>query len=258
MLTQASYLRPLPFFFRVGLTILTVVLGGGFVASAGHLFNQHNKRDEIPGLTVDDVKGVYHGIRTRAPLLVALENDHPETLPADDRDRLIKWLTSNRITEDYDNLDMGDNAPAEIIARNCVSCHARNASDPVARKLPLEFLDDIKAIAVSRDVTPNAKEILTTSTHTHAISLATFSFTLALLLALTRFRGRVTGVLLALHALGLICDIGGWWLTRLHPTFAYMIISGGAVYFITTGILTLQLVADLWLRNKPASEKPSG
>ncbi len=254
---HVSTLRTLPFSFRLGITLLCVLLGGGFAASAGHLFFHDHKRDERPGLTVDDVKGVYKGIRTRAPLLVALESNHPPTLPPEDSERLIKWLTGNRITEDYDNFDLGENAPAEIIARNCVSCHARNASDPVARKLPLEFLDDIKSVAVSRDITPNSIEIVTSSTHTHAISLATLSFVLGILLVLSRFRGRFTGIVFALHAFGLLSDIGGWWLTRLYADFAYMIVAGGAIYFISTAILTLQVLADIWLPNRTTTRTKS-
>jgi len=249
----AFHLRSLNIGFRLGLTLLCVVLCGGFAASAGHLFFHDHKRDERPGLTVDDVKGVYHGIRTRAPLLVALDRKHPATLPEDDRGRLIKWLTGNKITEEYDNLDLGDKAPAEIIAKNCVSCHARNASDPVAKKLPLEFLDDVRAVAVSREVNPNSVEIITSSTHVHAVSLATLSFVLALLVSFTRFRGGFVGLLVMLNGLGLLVDIGGWWLTRHYEQFAYLIVGGGAVYFVSSLLLVVMVVGDLWLPRKEGS-----
>lgn len=251
-MTDFPRLRTLGALHRLALTLLCLVLAGGFAASASHLLIKTSGRDQVKGMSLDDVKGTYHGIRTRAPLLMALERNHPETLPAKDRETLIKWLNGSRITEDYDNPDLGDAAPAEIIARNCVSCHGRNATDSQAKKLPLEFLDDVRAVAVSRDVTPNPVEAVVASTHAHAVSLATLSMLLVLLTACSRWRGGLTGLILTVHALGLACDIGGWWLTRHHAELAAMIVAGGAAYFATSGLLMLMVLAELWL---PSREK---
>jgi hypothetical protein len=254
LLPRQSYLRTLPGAFRLGIFFILLVLGGGFLASARHLYNHDHKRDERPGLTVDDVKGVYHGIKTRAPMLVALESGHPEGMPQADRDDLLKWLNGDKLRDDYDNLDLGDRAPAELITKNCISCHARSASDPVAKKMPLEFLDDVMAVSVSRNVTPNSVEIITNSTHTHAISLATLSLTLCGLVALTRFRGGFIGIVAALHGLGLLGDIGGWWLTILHPDFAIMIMICGGIYFLTTATLSIAIALDLLLKQRGPGE----
>jgi hypothetical protein len=240
-------LRSLGFSARLGITLLCLVFVIGFAASAGHLFYHDHKRDERPGLTVDDVQGVYHGIRSRAPMLVALEANHPETLPAEDRQRLISWLNGTKLNEEYDNLDLGENAPAEIIARNCISCHARNSSDDIAKKMPLEFFDDVRKVAVSRDIQPNSIEIVTASTHTHALSLATLSFVLIFLILGTRFKGGAIGMMIFVNGFGLLADIGGWWLTRSNPDFAKLIIAGGACYFISSLLMLLLVVIDLWL-----------
>lgn len=247
-------LRSLGFSARLGITLLCFVFVIGFAASAGHLFYHDHKRDERPGLTIDDVEGVYHGIRSRAPLLVALEANHPETLPAEDRQRLITWLTGTKVTQEYDNFDLGENAPAEIIARNCISCHSRNSTDEVAKKLPLEFLDDIRAVSVSRDIQPNSIEIVTASTHTHALSLATLSIALIFLLICTRFKGGAIGMIIFVNGFGLLADIAGWWLTRSNPDFAKLIIAGGALYFISSLLMLLLIVIDLWM---PAKTKKS-
>lgn len=246
-MADALLLRSLGSLHRLGLTFLLLMLAGGFVASGTHLFNKTHERDQLKEMSLDDVKGTYHGIRTRAPLLVALERNHPESLPAADRERLTKWLTGNRVTEDYDNPDLGANAPAEILSKNCISCHSRNATDAAAKKVPLEFLDDVRVLATSRDVSPNPAEAIVASTHAHAISLGTMSLVLGLMLGLSRWRGGFAGLVFAVHGLGLICDIGGWWLTRSNDSFAMLIVAGGAAYFATAGLLLLMLIADLWL-----------
>src|SRR5690606_26114642 len=131
--------------------------------------------DQQPGLSRDDLASAYHGLNAPASLLTALERNHPQDLDPQARDILISWLKSPRINEDYDNIDLGENAPAELIAANCLSCHSRTATDPIARGIPLDYWDDIQRLAFSRDIPPVPLKITAVSTHTHALSLSAMS-----------------------------------------------------------------------------------
>jgi hypothetical protein len=107
---------------------MLMTLGGGLIAALLHMQLHHQNRDSEPGLTVTDLKGVYHGVTSEAPMLRQLKNGHPKdktpdgssTISDEERQILIDWLNSDRISEDYDNLDLGDAAPAEIIAIGCL------------------------------------------------------------------------------------------------------------------------------------------
>ena len=126
-------LRDLPFAARLALTLLLLVNLGGCLASGLHMVRHHENRDERDGLSMTDLQGAYHGVQSRAALLVALESGHPDELgeaPLDGASRtlLVEWLTGNRLSEGYDDIDLGDRAPAEILDQSCVSCHSRNAS----------------------------------------------------------------------------------------------------------------------------------
>ena len=174
------------------MTFLLLTITGGMVASAAHLVLHHENRDEEPGLSMQDIEGAYHGVRTTATLVTSLDTGHPDTLPAADRTRLLEWLRGDSIADDYDSLDLGDNAPAEIIQRQCLSCHARGSSegDGIGESVPLEYFDDVVKIAVSRDVEPVATEILVASAHTHALTMGALSIVLSLLAWCTRWPGR--------------------------------------------------------------------
>jgi hypothetical protein len=238
--------------FRLGLSCLVLVLLGGLAASATHLWQHHEMRDERPGLTLDDLTGAYHGIRSRSPMVVALEDGHPDELPAAERDALLAWLASDRVTEDYDSLALGERAPAEILDRSCLSCHSRDSEDEVAAKRPLEYWDDVKAVAFSRDISPTDAEIVISSAHTHALGMGTVSVLALLLGWLTRWPRGLVGILASGSGLGLLLDLGAWLPAREAAGLVPVLAAAGALWMTSTALLLLLTLADLWL---PARER---
>jgi hypothetical protein len=238
--------------FRLGLSLLLCVNLGGFAASGLYLVQHHDNRDERAGFTLDDVRGHYRGVERRAPLLVALERGHPAELdgaPELDttrREMLIAWLAGDRISEDFDDLDLGDDAPAEVLAASCLGCHARNADDPLGRALPLEYWDDVRDLAFSREVSPVSDEILLASTHTHAIALGTTSLLLVCLLALTGWPRALKSALALGAGGGLALDLGCWWLAPHSDLAVHGIVIGGVLFAGSVGLVLLAILVDLW------------
>jgi hypothetical protein len=241
-------LRDLGALARLGITCLCLVLLGGFAASVSHIYIHDHKRDERPGLTIDDIKGVYHGVQSRSPLLVALEAGHPDTTSPEERSALLAWLNGGRVNEEYDDFDKGDMAPAEIIARECVSCHNRAYTDPtgIGQRMPLDTWDAVRVVAYSRDIQPNSLAIVVNSTHTHALAIGTLCLIIAALGLGTRLPRMVVNPLIALMGVGLLADLAAWWITRLYADFAYVIIAGGAAFCIGSVLLLLLVIVDLW------------
>jgi hypothetical protein len=249
---------------RVGLTCVVLVALGGLAASGRHLVDHHQDRDERPGLSLDDIRGAYHGVRTTAPLVIALGRDHPNDVTEDvallltdqERDVLTQWLQSDRISEDFDNLDLGEAAPAEIMAERCLACHSRQATlgEGVGERIPLDFWDDVKKVAFSREINPVDVEILTISMHTHALSLATLSFVAAGLLLATAWPRRFAHGLIAVLGVALAADLAGWWLARPWPGAVWIIVVGGGVFGAAAALALLAVLADLW---RPAPKEES-
>lgn len=256
-MTSFPQLRSLSFLARVGLTCMLLTLMGGLVASVLQIRQHHENRDERPGMSMDDLIAAYHGIQTVAPLKRALREGHPDDLPQPERQVLLNWLESDRISEDYDSLDLGMDAPAEIIAQSCLQCHARQATqgDGIGRAMPLEYWDDIARLAFSRDIKPTSIEILIVSTHTHALSIGMLTIVSGLLLLMTRCPRALTGTLIFLAGAGLFADIAGQWLGRWHVGFVYAVLVGGAAFGAATGLMILAAILDMWLPNRSASAK---
>jgi hypothetical protein len=132
----------------------------------------------------------------------------------------------------------------------------RSSSGPeAAPDIPLEYWDDVQALAVSRNVQPVPLEILAASTHTHALGMAAIGGVIGLLGLLTSWPRRLVGLVVGAMGVGLMLDLGGWWLTRMEPGFAVMVVAGGTAYTGGLSLLGLLVLVDLCLpAKKPASE----
>ncbi len=248
---SAPQLSALPFALRVALSLLLFILIGGFAASGLHMMEHHENRDERPGVSMDDLRGAYHGVNSRAGLSIALDKGHPgeidgqEALPKRAQDILVKWLSSDRITEDYDNLDLGDDAPAEILGEFCSDCHSSKSKDKLAKAIPLDYFDDVKKIAFSREIRPVDTKILLASTHTHALALGTLTLLVSMLFFLTRWPAKIRHVLILAASLGLFCDLAAWWVARSSGAFVVVIAIAGAVFAGSVLLMMLGILVDL-------------
>ena len=134
-----------------------------------------------------------------------------------------------RLSPTYDSLDLGADAPAEIIAVSCLDCHARSSEGehaaPGVRPMPLE--------------------VLANSTHTHALGMSAIGIALSLLALLTSWPRVIVGAVIGLTGVGLALDISGWWITRAVSDWAYVVIAGGAAYTGGLSLLGVLVLADL-------------
>lgn len=249
-------LRRLPYCFRVGIAVLVVTLLGGYIVSGLFMRMHYDNRDEVKGLSMNDIIGAYHGVQTPSPLIAALETGHPESLVASERTALLTWLRGDRVSMDYDNLDLGEDAPSEIIAMNCLECHTRSSTGENAKAdVPLEYWDDIRVLANSKDIQPAGKNIVAMSQHAHAPSMAIILMVLGVVCAWTRFNKTLVGFFVFVGAVGLLVDMAGWWITREVAWFAYAIVVGGGLYAAATSVVGLLILVDCLL---PAGKAKAG
>lgn len=248
-MTSLPRLSRLPLLARLGVTGIVASLLLGVWASLVHMQEHHQNKDGEPGVSMDDLVGAYHGLERPALLRVALEAGHPEGLAANERALLLEWLSGTTISEQYDDLELGDASPAEVIARGCLDCHSRQSDegDGIGKEVPLEYWDDVAKLAFSRSLEATPREILVTSLHTHASSLALISLaTLALLLA-TRWPTGLKSLVAAASGLGLFVDLACQLAARSNELLVWGVALGGAAWSLATVAACLATLADLWL-----------
>jgi hypothetical protein len=267
-------LRRLPLALRVALAALVLSLALGEAASLYHLYRHHEKRDETAGLSFTDFVGSYRGVDEPSRLRRVLEEPHGRDHLPDlkEREALSRWLAGRRINEEYDSVDLGELAPAEILARRCVSCHARSPKDTagaagIGATLPLEFWDDVAKVAFAKRLDPVPVDLLAMSTHAHALTLPLVLLAVGALALLTSWPRGPMRWLVAAGCVGLLVDLASWWLARADvawlapiagPFYVDLIVAGGALF---SGALALELALilfDLLLPSAPARGTAAG
>lgn len=245
-MTPFPKLRDLGFFARLGLLGLMFTLAGGIVTSIIQIEQHYSPRDQEPGLSMQDLKGAYHGVKAPSPLLTAIKDkSHPPELPRSKRDAIVRWLEGNRVQTDYDNIDLGDFAPAEIIATDCLSCHGRASKVAAAKKTPLDDWDSVKRIAFSKTIERTPTDKLIISAHAHMLSMATITIVLALLLFMTTFPKRLVELLTAFMGVFLFLDFAGWWLARALAEGTYLVVVAGGLYNASASLVVLLVMVEL-------------
>lgn len=242
-----SRLRSLPLGARLGLSGVVLTLALGLWASLEHLAAHHEKRDGESGVSLTDLRGAYHGLDDPAPLLVALEGGHPESLGAGERELLETWLRGGKVSEQYDDLDLGESAPAEVLADACLDCHGRESAVESGRGLSLETWDDVKSVAFARSLEATPREILLVSTHTHALALGTLTLALAFLVLATGFPSWLKSALIGAAGIALFLDLACWWLAREQAGFVLVLAAAGAVYAAATAASAGLVLLDMWM-----------
>ncbi|TAJ17519.1 MAG: hypothetical protein EPO68_09410 [Planctomycetota bacterium] len=248
MSAPALRLRALPFLVRVGLSGVVAALALGLWASLEHVREHHQNRDGQAGVSSTDLLGAYHGVSVPAPLVTALERGHPEALAPADRDALLAWLRGADVSQRYDDPDLGERAPAELLGRSCLACHARRATDGdgIGERVPLEYWDDVAKLAQAQELAATPRAILVTTTHTHALALGTLAVIVGALAWATRF-GKLRELVIAAMGIGLAADLASWWLVRESASWLWLLIGAGALYAASTALALVLVLAELWL-----------
>jgi hypothetical protein len=172
---------------------------------------------------------------------------------------LLQWLEGDpdKIVPNWDNLDLGDEVPADLLDASCVSCHSRTAAPELRADPPLEYLDDIRAVAFSREISPSDIKLLIASTHAHSLGLATITLLLVGLIFATRFGPRLKGGLALAASGGLLFDLAAWWLARESASFVILIVLGGAAHAGAMVLIGLLVLAELWCKDPGAKPQAS-
>lgn len=234
-----------PLSMRTLYTGALIVLGIGYLFAMIQIFNSHAGRDGNPGLSIDDIRIAYSGSTDATKLESAMMGPMSGMLPANERGQIVAWVHRGLDEKEYEN------QVKPIIERRCVACH--DGSNP---HIPnLDGFEEMAEVA-QIDTGMNISTLVRVS-HIHMFGLTFIFFVMGTIFSHAYVRPIwFKSLLIATPFAAIVIDIMSWYLTKLHPGFAWIVIVSGAFMGMSFGLQWVISMYQIWLYKYKAVKSP--
>jgi len=218
---------------------LTTVAFGYFFALVQILFT-HGMADGKFGLSIDDIVYSYYGNRSGTILETKLNGSMKDNATEKERFVIMQWVRDG--AEESEFVPSG---VKKIIETKCVMCHNEDASG-----IPdFSEFEPIKELTTEDEGATFAS--LTRVSHIHLFGISfIFMFVGLIFTFVETTTTKYKCIAIGMPYIFLVVDILSWWLTKLHPIFAWLvIIAGGGMALSFAFMLTISIL-EMWFFNK--------
>jgi len=217
-------------------TLFLLTVGLGYLFAMGHLYFSHEGRDGESGLSVEDVRIAYYGEHAQTRLGAALNGSMAANLetPAQ-KETIFNWIESGA------NVDEFNAQVAPILNERCVMCH----SDAAEMGLPpLTNFEEVSEM-IKVDTGASVKSLVRVS-HIHLFGIAFILFFVGRVFILCEMPVTVKRITVAIPFLAMLLDILSWYITKIIPGFAYVVVLSGALMGVSFAAQVLISLYQMW------------
>lgn len=217
---------------------LTTVAVGYLFALIQILFT-HGMADGQFGLSIDDIVYSYYGNRSGTVLETQLNGSMKENASEHERFTIIQWVRDGADKDDYT-----DSGVEKIIQDRCVMCHNKESSLP-----------NLSDFSVVQELTKQDEgatfSSLTRVSHIHLFGISFIFMFVGLIFSFAETSTiRYKSIAIGMPYVFLLVDILSWWLTKLHPMFAILVILAGTGMAISFLFMWVVSIAEMWAYDK--------
>ena len=215
-----------------------VVVAIGYMMALIQIQFTHGMADGELGLSVDDIVYSYYGKRSGSVLEAKLNGSMKLMAPEQDRLKIINWVRKGASEKSFHN-----NGIRQIVDNNCIACH--NA----ASGLPVPDFTSFETIAKKAETDTGASfSSLARVSHIHLFGIAFIFMFVGLIFSLASGIPKVLkSTVIVMPYIFLIIDIASWWLTKLNPHFAWLVIIGGATMALSFAFMWVVSIYEMWI-----------
>lgn len=209
--------------------------GLGLLMAGAQIMLTHGMADGKPGLSIDDIVYSYYGDRSGSKLEAKLNGSMKENAPPEARLTLIKWARAGAPANEWET------TIKPLTDQYCVGCHAN---------MPGIVNVGEKETMLKVAATDNGMSItsLTRVSHIHLFGIAFIFFFVGWIFSYTTgFSTWVKSLLIITPFAFLIVDVASWWLTKMNPNFAWLVIIGGFTYSLASTVMIFSSLYQMWL-----------
>jgi hypothetical protein len=212
-------------------------VGIGYLFALIQILFTHGMADGQFGLSVDDIVYSYYGNRSGTVLEKKLNGSMQDKASDQERFDIMQWDRDGADPDDY--IDSGVN---KIIEERCVMCHNGKASG-----IP-DFTKFEQLKALTKQDTGATFESLTRVSHIHLFGISFIFMFVGIIFSFAETPPLAYKcIAIGMPYTFLIADIMSWWLTKVHPMFAWLVIFAGMGMGVSFMFMWVTSILEMWL-----------
>jgi len=218
-------------------TMFLITIGIGYLAAIANLYYTHQGRDGEEGLSVKDVTLAYYGSHNQTRLGAAINGPMGANLPnLAAKTTILDWIQNGTTEEEFDA------KIKPILQNNCVMCHSAESGMSIPHFETYE-----QVLEVTGTDTGATIPALVRVSHIHLFGIAFILFLIGRIFILCEMPVIFKRILVAAPFVFLLLDISSWFITKIIPDFAYVVIAAGAFVGITFSLQLFISIYQMWL-----------
>lgn len=212
-------------------------VGIGYFFALIQILFTHGMADGKFGLSVDDIVYSYYGNRSGTVLEQKLNGSMKDKAPEQERFSIMEWVRDGANLYDYkrDGID-------KIIESRCVMCHNKEAAG-----IPdFTNFEQLKALT-AQDTGATFSSLIRVS-HIHLFGISFIFMFVGLIFSFAETTTtKYKCIAIGMPYVFLIADILSWWLTKIHPMFAWLVILAGMGMAVSFVFMWVTSLLEMWL-----------
>ena len=219
-----------------------LAIGLGLLMAGAQIMQTHGMADGKFGLSVDDIIYSYHGNHdgpNASKLESKLFGSMKDNAPPEVRMALLKWADAGAPASEWES-----NIKPKV-DEYCGPCHANMPG--LANITEKSVMDQMTKRDEGQSIAT-----LTRVSHIHLFGISFIFFMVGWIFSYaTGFSTWLKSFLIITPFAFLIVDVASWWLTKMNPNFAWLVIIGGFGYSLASTVMIFSSLYQMWLMKRP-------
>jgi len=217
-------------------TMFLLCVGIGYLFAMIHLYYSHQGRDGELGLSVEDVRIAYYGEHHQTRLGAAINGPMGGNLGRPEQKQIIlDWIDGGAKRDSFE-----DNVQP-ILSNHCIMCHSAASGMGLA---PLDSFEKVSELT-QMDTGASAQSLVRVS-HIHLFGIGFILFLVGRVFILCEMPVIIKRVTVAIPFLAMLLDIMSWYITKIVPQFAWVVVISGALMGVSFMLQIAVSVYQMW------------
>lgn len=212
-----------------------IVVAIGYALAMAQILFTHGMADGKFGLSIEDIVYSYYGNRSGSVLEAKLNGSMKANAPDEARFQIIQWVRDGASEHAYAK------QIKPLFEAHCTACHNADSGLP-----DFSQFENIKTRAQSDEGATFSS--LARVSHIHMFGIAFIFMFVGMIFALASgVPCKLKCAAILMPYIFLLLDITSWWLTKLDPHFALLVVMGGGGLAMAFVFMWVVSMYEMWI-----------